>query len=156
METMETQPISLVSVKSILQLSDPNNGVLIMQKHGLSKNHPYGWEFPGGKVEIGEDLTVALSREIEEETGWIIDESDFLPVNDSPFVHDFIEKGKLIRHEVYFSVVKLGIIRLANSGVRLSDAHIGTRWVKPKEVKYYNLPAIHSKAYNFAFQSGLI
>lgn len=27
------------------------------------------WEFPGGQVEEGEDLTAALVREIEEETG---------------------------------------------------------------------------------------
>ena len=30
------------------------------------------WEFPGGQVEEGEDLTTALVREIEEETGIIV------------------------------------------------------------------------------------
>lgn len=40
--------------------------VLICQRH---RSDPYGlqWEFPGGKVQYGEDLRLALRRELEEE-----------------------------------------------------------------------------------------
>lgn len=36
-------------------------------------HHPErGWEFPGGQVEVGEDLTTALEREVTEETGIVV------------------------------------------------------------------------------------
>jgi 8-oxo-dGTP diphosphatase len=42
--------------------------VLICQRHN---SDPYGlqWEFPGGKVESGEDLKTSLRRELAEELG---------------------------------------------------------------------------------------
>lgn len=49
-------------------------GGLITNENGeilLVKNPRRGWEFPGGQVENGEDLMVALQREIKEESGII-------------------------------------------------------------------------------------
>lgn len=45
-----------------------NDKVLVCQrtKH---QSMPLKWEFPGGKVEPGEDLGAALRRELEEELG---------------------------------------------------------------------------------------
>ena len=45
-----------------------NSRLLICQRH-RDKAFPLKWEFPGGKVEAGESLTVALTREISEELG---------------------------------------------------------------------------------------
>ncbi|MGE5507533.1 MAG: NUDIX hydrolase, partial [Chitinophagales bacterium] len=50
-------------------------GALVSNEQGevLLKRHPVrGWEFPGGRVEQGEDLIDALHREILEETGYTI------------------------------------------------------------------------------------
>jgi len=47
-------------------------GGLISNSEGrvlLVKSPRRGWEFPGGQVEIGEDLISALKREVKEETG---------------------------------------------------------------------------------------
>lgn len=47
-------------------------GGLVYNREGkiLLMLHPKrGWEFPGGQVEVGEDVISALIREIKEETG---------------------------------------------------------------------------------------
>jgi 8-oxo-dGTP diphosphatase len=62
-------------VHSVLQLSlmvvvaaviERNRKILIGQRK-RSGNHPLKWEFPGGKVETGEDPKQALERELSEE-----------------------------------------------------------------------------------------
>jgi 8-oxo-dGTP diphosphatase len=59
----EKKPILVVA--GILQNGDR---ILICQR---SRADAYGlqWEFPGGKVEDGEELPAALQRELEEELG---------------------------------------------------------------------------------------
>ena len=42
--------------------------VLVCQRP-LGGHHPGKWEFPGGKVEPGEDLAACIRRELEEELG---------------------------------------------------------------------------------------
>jgi len=58
--------------------------VLIAQRPS-HKLLPLKWEFPGGKVEAGEDPAAAIIREIHEELGCTISVTCALP----PFVHDY-------------------------------------------------------------------
>ena len=50
-------------------LQDPKGRFLLMQRSSQSKGWLGKWEFPGGKVDRGEELTEALIREWKEETG---------------------------------------------------------------------------------------
>lgn len=44
-----------------------HNGKILCAQRGATKSLPYKWEFPGGKIELGETLREALEREIKEE-----------------------------------------------------------------------------------------
>lgn len=54
-------PVHIVAVSGIV-LDEENKMLMI-------KHNRYGWVFPGGQVEEGEDIIIALKREILEETG---------------------------------------------------------------------------------------
>lgn len=60
-----TEPSSTVVVVAGL-IRDPQGRILLTQRRAGQRYAGY-WEFPGGKVEFGEDLRAALQREIWEE-----------------------------------------------------------------------------------------
>lgn len=60
-EMNDTQP-TLVTAGILIH----GDRVLICQRHH-SDRYPLQWEFPGGKVQAGEDLKAALQRELWEE-----------------------------------------------------------------------------------------
>ncbi len=43
------------------------DGTVLIGRRKPEQSHPLKWEFPGGKVEIGETPAQAISRELEEE-----------------------------------------------------------------------------------------
>lgn len=45
-------------------------GRVFVVRRGPAMKHPGTWEFPGGKVEPGEDDATALARELVEELAW--------------------------------------------------------------------------------------
>ena len=60
-----------VELTNMCMICDGCGNVLVQDK----KNHPtwHGWNFPGGHVESGEYVTPSVIREMEEETGLIIE-----------------------------------------------------------------------------------
>lgn len=44
-------------------------GKILACRRRVDQTHPRKWEFPGGKVEPGEEAAAALARELEEELG---------------------------------------------------------------------------------------
>jgi 8-oxo-dGTP diphosphatase len=61
-------------------LIDPAGRVL-MQQRRAGRAHAGLWEFPGGKVESGESLDLALCREIAEELGIALDPAALVPLS---------------------------------------------------------------------------
>ncbi len=64
----------------ILAIIIKNENILCAQRSEKMK-HPLKWEFPGGKVEVGESLEHCLKREIQEELNISIQVGKALPAN---------------------------------------------------------------------------
>lgn len=103
-----------------------NNEVLIARR---SANQHQGdkWEFPGGKVETGEESQSALKRELHEELG--IEASHPQPF--TQITHQYQDKDVFLD---VFLVKKWGGVPYGQEGQPL-------RWVHLSELKQYIFPA---------------
>jgi 8-oxo-dGTP diphosphatase len=95
-------------------------GQCLVARRGPGMSLAGQWEFPGGKVEQGEDPRAALAREIREELGLEIDAGDLLG---SGHVDDGATR---IRLDVYAARVTRGELRLTE--------HSEARWIGPHEI----------------------
>ena len=102
-------------------LKDGAGRYLLLQRSFKSKGWPGYWEFPGGKVESGEDLGSALKREFVEETALKIE-----PVRVLTGFHREREKDRLVYLIFEVSLVK--------GDVRISDEHEQFGWYPKAEV----------------------
>ena len=81
------------------------------------------WEFPGGKIEYGENRESALIRELKEELGInaVIDRK----------LMNYKHKHNLSVYDLSFYLVK------SYSGDLKTNAHDEIKWVKPKKILNY-------------------
>jgi 8-oxo-dGTP diphosphatase len=81
------------------------------------------WTFPGGAIELGESLHGAARREVEEETGLLIDVGEVAAVVDN-VVHD--GAGRVQYHYVIVDYFAHPVGGSLQPGTDVSDA----RWVR--------------------------
>ena len=116
----------LVRIDVVAAIIRKEHQILITQR--LGNVHLGGlWEFPGGKVETGESLQVALQREIREELGIEI------RVDDEFFAVDHDYSTKSVRLHFFNCAV------LKGDAQTLDVADL--RWVKPQDLGDYQFPA---------------
>jgi len=94
---------------------------------------PDYWEFPGGKIEVGESKEEALIREIQEELGCTIQVEKH--VDDTTYEYEKV----IVRLETFMSTVI--------SGTPQASEHAEIKWVPRKELTALNwapadIPAI--------------
>lgn len=85
------------------------------------------WEFPGGKVEAGEPVADALTRELQEELAITV--TDCVPLIEVS--HDYPDKSVLL--DVWL-VTKFDGEPVGNEGQTV-------RWVAPEQLASYEFPA---------------
>jgi 8-oxo-dGTP diphosphatase len=108
-------------------------GGLISNKEGkilLVKSPRRGWEFPGGQVEVGEDLITALKREVEEESGIIINVKQLVGVYSNIKTEIRKDTGVFVPTKVMFDF--LG--EMVSGELRASEESIEVGWFEREKV----------------------
>ena len=104
-------------------------GLVLIAQRPPHKLLPLKWEFPGGKVEPGEDPAAAIVREIHEELGCTITVTQALP----PFIHDY--------KTVVIEMIPFVCARTPDSPAPHPHEHVALAWVAPADLRTYDLAA---------------
>jgi 8-oxo-dGTP diphosphatase len=104
-------------------------GRLLIAQRPPDKLLPLKWEFPGGKVEPGEDPAAAIIREIREELGCAVTVSRALP----PFTHDY--------RTVVIEMIPFVCTLAPGSPEPHPHEHVALAWVGSSDLAAYDLAA---------------
>jgi 8-oxo-dGTP diphosphatase len=115
---MEKPANVLLVYRSII--IDKKNRLLVVRR-SLEDRHNAGlWEFPGGKVDVGENISTSLAREVYEETGLVTE-----PISSLTFAHSEILASS---REDRLYVALFHVARLSEGHVRMSEEHAAFQW----------------------------
>ncbi|MBU1745376.1 MAG: (deoxy)nucleoside triphosphate pyrophosphohydrolase [Proteobacteria bacterium] len=96
------------------------DGLVLAAQRGASMRMPLKWEFPGGKIEPGEDTEAGLHRELMEEMGLRVVVKRALPPS---------------THRYPASTVKLHpFVCAIRSGEMTLNEHHAVVWLKPDDL----------------------
>ncbi|MCG3419976.1 MULTISPECIES: (deoxy)nucleoside triphosphate pyrophosphohydrolase [Oceanobacillus] len=91
------------TVKVVAAIIENDQNEILCALRSPDMSIPNMWEFPGGKVEINEDIYTAVEREIEEELGCNIETKGLLNENTHEYESFIINliaiKAKVIKGE---------------------------------------------------------
>ena len=66
-DKVELVDVAVEVVAAVIERSGPEGRLILIGQRKPGGRHALKWEFPGGKVEPGEELRAALARELREE-----------------------------------------------------------------------------------------
>ena len=106
------------------------NKFLIVKRSMKARAEHAFWEFPGGRMEFGEQPEEALNREIMEETGLIV--KILCPFSVWSFSRDGVNQLVGINY----------ICTSASDNITLSDEHTDYAWITKDEISNYNMHTV--------------
>ena len=117
-------------VRIVLAIIEREGNILMLQRKDTNPMWDRKWEFPGGKIERGEEVGETLVREVLEETGLALAESHAMEIHH----HDW----PLPTHTLHVEIHPFAC--LAGKGdvqIEIDKAYEG-RWVPIEEVESYD------------------
>lgn len=120
-----TQSIDTV-VSAVLR---DNQGRILLARRPVGKTRPFLWEFPGGKIEMGESPEEALRRALYEEITILVSPQHFKPLTFGSVAYPD------------FHLILLGYHCIEWEGVPCArEDQSGIEWVMPKDLDQYPMP----------------
>ncbi|NKB19171.1 MAG: NUDIX domain-containing protein [Alphaproteobacteria bacterium] len=117
-------PIILVVAVALVDI----DGRVLIAQRPEGKSMAGLWEFPGGKVEPGEQPEAALIRELEEELGIDVTENCLAPFTFASHTYDD-----------FHLLMPLYVCRVWDGTVTPKEGQI-LKWVRPLQLKEYPMP----------------
>jgi|AntAceMinimDraft_16_1070373.scaffolds.fasta_scaffold45629_2 8-oxo-dGTP diphosphatase len=124
---MSNERPKVVLVNRCIIFNKNGDKILIIKRSERERHESAKWEFPGGKLDEGQDLNNALEREVLEETGLFI-----IPTSRMAYIESQIIASGPYQGLPY--VVIVGIGKKVGGKIKLSEEHDDWKWVDPKNL----------------------
>jgi 8-oxo-dGTP diphosphatase len=121
----------VVLVTRALVRNDEGN-ILLIQRSKIDSYEPSKWELPGGKLDMGQNISDAMEREVLEETGLVVIPTERLSYWNSSMITSGKYKGLPY-------IVLVGIAKSIGGEVSLSNEHDAYVWVSMDKAFEYDL-----------------
>ena len=102
------------------------------------------WSIPGGLVELGEELTAGVRRELKEETGVDVETLECILVFDR-----IMRNGDRVK---YHYVIADYLCRRIGGRLRPASDVVDARWVRRDDLRQYRLTEMATKLIHQAFE----
>lgn len=138
-------PTHIVAAGGIVE-DEAGNILLVKTKHG-------GWVFPGGQVEVGENLMDAVCREVKEESGIDIEVTRLIGIYSNTGIHKWYDGVTDVPTKVMmdFACVPIG------GELCTSEETSDSRWVQKELVlDYISAPAYRTRFQKYLEGSGVV
>lgn len=143
-----TKPI-IESVAKALLINTKNEALILkLGEHKQQPEKSYKPDLPGGLVDPGENEHIAVIREVAEETGIEVHQTDLVMVYSS--TKFFKDENKSVSKHLFIAAVPNEV------DVNLSWEHSGFSWIKLDDLRKTELRSFYDEAIEYCFSHGML